>query len=707
MRRGRHMQYSERPYGDVLMLKSILAAAAVLVSGCAIRSGGGAATEPKDARLDWWREARFGMFIHWGLYAVPAGEWGDKTDHGEWIRSSAKIPLSEYDQLVHKFNPVKFDANAIVKAAKAAGMKYIVITSKHHDGFCLFDSQQTEFDVMATPFKRDIMRELSDACRREGIRMCWYYSIMDWHHPDYTPRRDWEKDRPTAGASFDRYVAYMKAQLAELLSKYGDIGVLWFDGQWEGTWDHARGSDLYGYVRGIQPRIIVNNRVDKGGGEFGITREGYAGDFGTPEQEIPPTGLPDVDWETCMTMNDHWGYNRADTKFKTTQDLIRKLADIASKGGNFLLNVGPTAEGEIPPTSVARLKEIGEWMDRNGDSIYGTKAGPMGLPKWGRCTQKQIKGPDGKAATRLYLHVFEWPRNGKLVLEGIYNEPIGASILSWPDGPALNVSREGAGKDNLAIAVPLTARDENDTVVVLDVMGKADVAFPPEIEGFADIFVGAMDVNAKARRENVVLRYTVDGSEPTAKSAEMTGVKISTTCTVKVKAFRGEKSVSPTGSRKFTRVECRKGINILAAEPGLKADYYEGDYDTLPDFAKVEAKKTSVVKAFDRKPRDRDDRYAFRYRGYITVPTDGVYRFFTNSDDGSRLWIGDQLVVDNDGLHSASEKSGVIALAAGLHMFTVGMFEKSGGDELQVMWEGPGIKKGEVPWTALCRDPGN
>lgn len=698
------------------MLKLMLAIAAILAGGCAAGGEGsesGAASgwqeskaaSSKDARLDWWREARFGMFIHWGLYAIPAGEWGGKKDHGEWIRSSAQIPLADYDKFAGQFNPVKFDANAIVNAAKAAGMTYIVITTKHHDGFCLFDSKETEFDVMSTPFKRDVMKELSEACRREGIKMCWYYSIMDWHHPDYVPRRDWEKDRPTRDADFDRYAKYMRAQLKELLSRYGEIGVLWFDGQWEGTWDHRRGKELYAYVRGLQPSIIINNRVDKGGGEYGITREGYCGDFGTPEQEIPPMGLPDVDWETCMTMNDHWGFCRADENWKSTKDLIRKLADIASKGGNFLLNVGPNAEGEIPAASVTRLREVGEWMERNGDSIYGSNAGPLGLPKWGRCTQKQIKGPDGKPGTRLYLHVFDWPRNGKLVVEGVYNETIAAWMLTRPDGPMLNISREG---DNLAIAVPLRAPDEHDSVVVLDLIGKADVAFPPEIESFADVFVGSAAVKVKSGRENVVMRYTVDGSEPTAKSAEVgKGFVIDSSCTVKVKAFRGEKSVSPTGSRKFVKVECRQGINILASEPGLKADYYEGDFDKLPDFAKVEPKRTSVVKAFDRRPRDRDDRYAFRYRGYITVPKDGVYRFFTNSDDGSKLWIGDELVVDNDGLHSASEKGGVIALAAGLHMFTVGMFEKSGGDLLEVRWEGPGLKKQEVGWGVLCRDPGN
>src|SRR5262245_7225542 len=263
-----------------------------------------------DHHMDWWREARFGMFIHWGLYSIPAGEWNGKTTYGEWIRHQAKIPVTDYEQLKTQFNPVKFDADAWVRLAKAAGMKYIVITSKHHDGFCLFDSKYTDWDVMSTPFHRDIMKEMAAACRRQNMTICWYHSIMDWHHPDYLPRRDWETDRPTKDADFNRFNEYLKNQVAELLTNYGPIGVLWFDGQWEGTWTHERGTDLAKHVRQLQPTIIINNRVDKGGAQFGMTKPGYEGDYGTPEQEIPPTGYPGVDWETCMTMNDHWGYNK-------------------------------------------------------------------------------------------------------------------------------------------------------------------------------------------------------------------------------------------------------------------------------------------------------------------------------------------------------------------------------------------------------------
>jgi alpha-L-fucosidase len=306
--------------------------------------------------------------------------------------------------------------------AKDAGMKYIVITSKHHDGFCLFDSKMTDYDIMdATPFKRDIMKELADQCRKQGIKMCWYHSIMDWHHPDYLPRRRWEK-RSAEGADFSRYVTYMKGQIKELVENYGDIGVLWFDGEWEKTWNSDLGNDLYKYVRSLQPDIIINNRVSKGRAGMAGTYdpEKAAGDFGTPEQEIPATGLG-YDWETCMTMNNHWGWNKNDKNWKSTQDLIRKLIDITSKGGNFLLNVGPKADGTFPEESIERLAAIGEWMKVNGQSIYGTNASIFEKLQWGRCTTKPGK---------LYLHVFDWPADGKLIVPGLITKAKSAYLLS-------------------------------------------------------------------------------------------------------------------------------------------------------------------------------------------------------------------------------------------------------------------------------------
>jgi alpha-L-fucosidase len=420
---------------------------------------------PKDKRMEWWRDARFGMFIHWGLYAIPAGTYkGQQVPGlGEWIRRDGQIPVDEYDLYVDQFNPTQFDADQWVRTAKKAGMKYLVITSKHHDGFCLWDSALTDFDVMSTPFKRDILRELRTACDRHGIKLCFYHSIMDWHHPDYLPRRSWEVSmRPAGDADFERYVRYLKGQLRELVERY-DPAVLWFDGEWEDTWTHQRGKDLYAYVRGLKPEIIINNRVDNGrkGSMKGFSEEGYAGDFGTPEQEIPPTGLPGEDWETCMTMNDTWGYKSDDQNWKSTEQLIRMLVDAASKGGNFLLNVGPTADGNFPPESVQRLKEIGDWMDLNSDSIYGTQASPFANLPWGRCTQK-VRG----RKTLLYLHVFDWPKDGKPLWVPGLQSPIRRCRLLAYKTPLMKLFQDEEG---VHIFLPLEPPDPIDTVLVLEV----------------------------------------------------------------------------------------------------------------------------------------------------------------------------------------------------------------------------------------------
>lgn len=390
----------------------------------------------RSERMRWWREARFGMFIHWGLYSIPAGEWEGKSRYAEWIRHRAEIPLETYDGLLDRFNPVEFDAEAWVRMAREAGMRYLVITSKHHDGFCLWPSGQTEFDVESTPFKRDILGELKSACDRNDIVFCLYYSIMDWHHPDYLPRRPWENNRSTEGADFSRYVSYMKAQLKELVDAY-DPGVLWFDGEWEPTWTHELGVELDDYVRSLKPDIIINNRVDKGRkGMEGMTRdEVFRGDFGTPEQRIPDQGFPGVDWESCMTMNHHWGFNRRDHDFKSTTELVRKLVDIASKGGNFLLNVGPKPDGTFPEESVERLKQIGEWMEVNGAAIRGTQASPVGAMPWGRVTSAERNGG------RLFLHVFDPPEDGKLEVPGVSAK----SAALMAGGKVLTIRESGDG----------------------------------------------------------------------------------------------------------------------------------------------------------------------------------------------------------------------------------------------------------------------
>jgi alpha-L-fucosidase len=658
--------------------------------------------------MDWWREARFGMFIHWGLYSIPAGEWNGKTTYGEWIRSEGHIPVTEYEKFKAQFNPIKFDADAWVSLAKAAGMKYIVITTKHHDGFCLFDSKQTDWDVMSTPFHRDIMKEMSEACRKQGIMICWYHSIMDWHHPDYLPRREWEKDRPTEGADFDRFNQYLKNQVAELLTNYGPIGVLWFDGQWEGTWTHERGLDLAAHVRKLQPSIIINNRVDKGGGQFGMTKgKEYAGDFGTPEQEVPPTGFPGVDWETCMTMNNHWGYNKNDHNFKSTKDLIQKLADIASKGGNFLLNVGPTSLGEIPPESIDRLHDIAKWMDVNGDSIHGTQAGPFEKLDWGRCTQVSLPGAAGlktkSGDTRLFLHVFDWPKDSRLVVPGLSNEPVMATLLADPKHEPLALARRGA---DVVILLPHEAPDRIDTVVALDIRGKPDVASLPLITSDADIFVNDAVVTLKSKQDNIQLRYTTNGADPTSESPEAIGpVKISGTTTIAAQAFRGSKPISPIAHHTFTKVEPLPPVKPAATTAGVHFQYFEGDWNKVPDFSTMKPALEGHVSAFDRKPRKQEEHFGFRYTGYVSIPKAAAYTFWTDSDDGSNLYIDDKLVVNNDGLHSLESKSGTIALAPGLHSFKLDFFEKSGGHELSVEYAAPGMPKKSLPASDLLTTP--
>lgn len=421
----------------------------------------------RDERMRWWREARFGMFIHWGLYAVPAGEYNGKRSEriGEWIMEWANIPRTEYEKFATQFNPVKFDAKEWVRIAKDAGMKYIVITSKHHDGFSIYNSDVSNYDIVdSTPYKRDPIKELADQANKQGLIFCFYYSILDWHHPSaYVEAAG--KD-PTAGhrttklkpGGKEEYLKYMTKQLHELITKY-DPGVLWFDGEWQDWWTEEDGKKLYAQVRSWKPDIIINNRVGRGReGMKGLSKtdQVYAGDFGTPEQQIPPNGLPGVDWESCMTMNTTWGFKFYDDQWKSPEVLIRNLVDIASKGGNYLLNIGPTAEGIIPQPSVESLAAMGRWMKVNGESIYATSASPFATqPEFGRVTSKP---------NRLYLHVFNWPADGNLIVPGSNREVKRAYLLAQPK-TKLGVVKNN---DSLTVKVPAQALDPVATVVVLE-----------------------------------------------------------------------------------------------------------------------------------------------------------------------------------------------------------------------------------------------
>jgi len=434
----------------------------------------------RDERMKWWREARFGMFIHWGDYAQWAGMYkGHQIAHGgEWIMNRGKIPVAEYQAAAKNFNPVKYDPDAWVRMAKDAGMKYIVITAKHHDGFAMFKSNASKWNIAdATVYGKDVLKPLAAACEKYGIKLGFYYSqAQDWNNPGGAVARKVASDG-WANPDSARIDAYSLAhtghwdpyqttstmsdyidrvavpQVKELLTNYGDVAVLWWDTPTGMTDEFA---EKINAALALQPNIITNDR---------LKRPNFAGDYKTPEQKIPNLSeLDGKDWETCMTMNGTWGYKSYDNKWKTPETLIHNLVDIASKGGNYLLNVGPDAEGQFPQGSIDDLKAIGVWMKVNSESIYGTTASPLNPVAWGRCTKKVLSDK-----TILYLSVFNWPADGKLLVPGLTNKVISATLLA--DGTTLKTL---PGKDGLTISIPANAPDSIASVIKIEVKGNMD-----------------------------------------------------------------------------------------------------------------------------------------------------------------------------------------------------------------------------------------
>ena len=435
----------------------------------------------KDERMDWWREARFGMFIHWGVYSLPAGTWDGRQigGIGEWIMNRAKIPVADYQRMAKDFNPVKYNPDAWVRMARDAGMKYIVITSKHHDGFALFETKASKWNVVdATVYGKDLLKPLAEACRKYGIKLGFYYSqAQDWNNPGgaaarkitkegwanpdsviidaYTKEHKGHWDPAQEKKTFDQYIDGVAVpEVRELMTNYGDIAVLWWDTPTNMTDEAA--AKLQSLLA-LQPSIITNDR---------LKRPNFPGDHKTPEQKIPNLAdLDGTDWETCMTMNGTWGYKSYDHNYKPAETLIHNLLDIASKGGNFLLNVGPTSEGEFPPESVDLLAKIGAWMKINGEAVYGTTASPWGLFDWGRCTKKVTKN-----GTSLYFSVFQCPTDGKLVIPGVKNRLVSAKLLATGAKVKSTLTKDG----NLTLTLPATAPDPVATVIRVDVHGKIE-----------------------------------------------------------------------------------------------------------------------------------------------------------------------------------------------------------------------------------------
>lgn len=441
--------------------------------------------DAKEDRMEWWREARFGMFIHWGVYAVPAGTYkGEKINRiGEWIMNRGKIPVAEYQAFAKEFNPIKYDPDAWVKMAKDAGMKYIVITAKHHDGFALFDSKASKWDIVdASPYGKDLLKPLADACRKYGVKLGFYYSqAQDWNNPGgaaarkvasegwanpdsaaidaYTTANSGHWDPAQTTKTMSQYIDDVAVpQVKELLKNYGDVAVLWWDTPTGMTDEYA---EKLNALLKMQPQIITNDR---------LKRPNFPGDYKTPEQRIPNLSeLDGKDWETCMTMNETWGYKSYAHNWKSTETLVRNLIDIASKGGNFLLNVGPKADGTFPQESIDILKGMGEWMKKNGEAVYDTKASPFGLFTWGRCTKKDPNAVRDKKNTTLYFSVFDWPKDGKLSIPGLKNEIVSAKLLV--NGNSLKTQTDDQG---LIINVPAQALDTIATVIKVEVKGTVE-----------------------------------------------------------------------------------------------------------------------------------------------------------------------------------------------------------------------------------------
>jgi len=409
----------------------------------------GETSEGHNRRMSWWRKTKFGMFIHWGIYTVPAGMWRGKKvpEEGEWIMQRARIPVKEYESFAKHFNPVEFNARQWVRIAKKAGMKWIVITAKHHDGFCMFNTKLTDYNIFkATPFKRDPLKDLAEVCREEEIRLGFYYSqTLDWHHPDgmgnYWDYNSGQKD-------FSRYLKrYVKPQLHELLTNYGPVAVLWFD---IGTPTSEQAREIKEWVHKLQPETIISGRIDPAHWETGLGDYLERGDNEIPKHKV------EGDWETCGTINDTWGFKSYDQNWKSAGLLIHNLVNIVSNGGNYLLNVGPTSTGTIPQPSVDRLIAVGEWLKINGESIYGSTASPFAEFEWGRCTAKSGK---------LWLHLLAWPHDRRVEMPVPELKVKKAYLLADAKHQNLEVKVE---HKRAFIILPDRAPDPVDTVIAVE-----------------------------------------------------------------------------------------------------------------------------------------------------------------------------------------------------------------------------------------------
>jgi alpha-L-fucosidase len=456
---------------------------------------------PETYRLSWFKKAKFGMFIHWGPYSNLAGEWNGRRvpvgENAEWIMEKLEIPRDEYRELARQFHPVEFDAKTWVQLAKNTGMKYLVITAKHHDGFAMYDSEVSDYNIVDwTPFRRDPIEELADECRKAGIKFCVYYSHReDWDEP-YAYGNDWDFDfvpEENLQQFENRYLdVKAKPQVRELITNYGPLGLIWFD---RGPYTQEQAKKFVQLARELQPDIIINGRVGSYGQEL-------VGDYQNMNDNGMPIGGIEEYWESPQTLNETWGYSKFDHGWKSTEEVIHRLVAIVSQGGNYLLNIGPTGTGAIPEPSVKILNEVGQWLEKNNESIYDCGAGPLQRHEWGWTT---VKGH------RLYLHVQNWPDNNELIFNGLRTGVQSANFL-------VDASRELPVQQNhetIRLKLPQNPLDAVNTVIVLHLAGTPEVS-PPVVSAADDGGILLDYITAKTHG-NVVKRFNRKGKFHIAK----------------------------------------------------------------------------------------------------------------------------------------------------------------------------------------------
>lgn len=523
----------------------------ILFIGCGQNNYLNETTEEKEQRLEWWKDAKFGMFIHWGAYSVPAGWYRNEMypNASEWLMDFANISPAEYEQYPKQFNPVEYNPEKWVQIAKQAGMKYIVITSKHHDGFCIWDSKVTNYDIVDfSPYKKDLLKPLYDACLREGIKIGFYHSIMDWHHPD------------AVGETFPKYRdEYMIPQLEELLHEFPELAIMWFDGEWIDEWTEEQGKELYNHLRNISPDLIINNRIGKGRqGMQGMNKDLNAvGDFGTPEQEILETSST-LPWESCMTMNDSWGFKKGDENWKSAETLIFNIIDIASKGGNYLLNVGPDSKGNIPDASIERLTKVGNWMDKNGEGIYNTRQ----IKNY--VEDEKIRFTKSKDSQYIYVYILEQP-NKNIASFSYVSPKENSDIILLGSKTKLQYSVI----DKITSVILPDELKEEDFPICLKINGiENNVSEKPKIVvndgSIKESYLFQDEIKIELVSENNSdIFFTLDGTTPNTSSKKYSSpIILNNSAELLVIAKQEDYIISPIISAQFYKIESIKSIEL-------------------------------------------------------------------------------------------------------------------------------------------------